>query len=74
MRCDCCDVILTTLETRLKSKTSGEYLNTCLKCLKHIPEIKVQYPKDDVEEDPDIDSDDNDYFVYDWELDDEEDR
>ena len=33
MRCDCCDRALTDFESTLRHKTSGEFLNTCLKCL-----------------------------------------
>lgn len=33
MRCDCCDVILSDYEACIKHRDTGEYLNTCLKCL-----------------------------------------
>lgn len=34
MRCDCCQTILTDYESSIKGTYSGEYLNTCIKCLK----------------------------------------
>lgn len=34
MRCDCCDKELNEFECTRKSAISGEYLNTCNKCLK----------------------------------------
>jgi hypothetical protein len=33
MRCDCCDRVLTDFEATLRHKKTGEFLNTCLKCL-----------------------------------------
>jgi len=33
MRCDCCDRILTDFETTLRHKKTGEFLNTCMRCL-----------------------------------------
>jgi hypothetical protein len=33
MHCDCCDKLLTDYEASFKGKISGEYLNTCSKCL-----------------------------------------
>jgi len=33
MRCDCCQRNLNDYESTLKSATTGEYLNTCGKCL-----------------------------------------
>lgn len=34
MICDCCPKILSDYEATLKSANTGEYLNTCVKCLK----------------------------------------
>lgn len=34
MRCDCCDRILSDYEACLKHAITGEYLNTCNKCLR----------------------------------------
>ena len=34
MRCDCCQKVLNDYETTLKHAITGEYLNTCTKCLK----------------------------------------
>lgn len=36
MRCDCCDKKLTDYECSIKSLYSGDYLNTCVKCLKDL--------------------------------------
>lgn len=33
MRCYCCSRALNDYESTLKSKESGEYLDTCMKCL-----------------------------------------
>lgn len=33
MRCLCCDRALNDYESTLKSANSGEYLDTCMKCL-----------------------------------------
>ena len=41
MRCICCDKLLTDFECSRKSITSGEYLDMCSECYKHI--------KDDVD-------------------------
>ena len=33
MRCECCDKILSDYEATLIIKSTGEYADTCLKCL-----------------------------------------
>lgn len=33
MHCDCCYKLLSEYETSFKGKISGEFLNTCSKCL-----------------------------------------
>lgn len=33
MRCQCCDRALNDYESTLKSAATGEYLDTCIKCL-----------------------------------------
>lgn len=33
MRCDCCDKKLNDYETTLRHAKTGEFLNTCMKCL-----------------------------------------
>lgn len=33
MRCDCCNRVLSDYECSLKSVSTGEYMNTCVKCL-----------------------------------------
>lgn len=42
MRCDCCSVILTPQESVRKFRDSGEYTNTCTKCLRDIPVATVE--------------------------------
>lgn len=34
MRCDCCNKLLNDFEATRRSAVSGDYLNTCNKCLK----------------------------------------
>lgn len=34
MRCECCNTELTEYESSIKGKHSGEYLNSCIKCIK----------------------------------------
>lgn len=34
MRCDCCNTVLTDMEACITHGVTGEYLNTCKKCLK----------------------------------------
>jgi hypothetical protein len=34
MHCDCCDALLTDYEATLRHAHTGEFLNTCNKCLK----------------------------------------
>lgn len=36
MKCDCCDVILTPQESVRKFRDSGEYTNTCTRCLRDV--------------------------------------
>ena len=36
MRCDCCNVILSPKECTRKFKESGEFTNTCTRCLNEI--------------------------------------
>ena len=38
MRCVCCNKMLTDFESSRKSVTSGEYLDMCTDCYKHIKE------------------------------------
>lgn len=68
MRCDCCGVILTPQESVRKFRDSGEYTNTCNKCLRDIPVPTVEgksfdededgydrYDRDDTFDDDDLD-------------------
>ena len=65
MRCDCCSVILTPQESVRKFRDSGEYTNTCNKCLRDIPVPTVEgaaYDEDmiDMTQDDTFDDDDLD--------------
>lgn len=42
MRCTCCDNELSDYESSLKSERTGEYLDTCLVCLREIPSVKFK--------------------------------
>jgi hypothetical protein len=42
MRCECCNVVLTPQESVRKFRESGEYTNTCTKCLRDIPVATVE--------------------------------
>ncbi|CAB4132751.1 hypothetical protein UFOVP249_3 [uncultured Caudovirales phage] len=55
MKCDACDVILTTAESVRKFKDSGTYVNLCNKCLSTISD-SVTTVDGDVEDD-----DENEY-------------
>lgn len=41
MRCDCCQKFLSDYESTLRSATTNEFMDTCLKCLKDIPVATV---------------------------------
>lgn len=34
MRCSCCDKLLTDFESSVKSVATGEYLDSCIKCIR----------------------------------------
>jgi len=57
MRCFCCDKALNDYESTLKSGSTGEYLDTCLKCLRDL-EIET-VGRDDL--DPYLETEDEDY-------------
>lgn len=40
MRCTCCNRNLSDYESTMKSATTGDYLDTCVKCLKDL-DIRV---------------------------------
>jgi uncharacterized metal-binding protein YceD (DUF177 family) len=42
MKCCCCDVILTPQESVRKFRDSGEYTDTCSRCLRDIPVPTVE--------------------------------
>ena len=59
MRCECCNVLLTTQESTRKFKTSGEYVDMCNKCL-HTIDDEVSYTEGNTE-DEDFDDDSDNY-------------
>ncbi len=42
MRCSCCNVVLTPQESVRKFRDSGQYTDTCTKCLRDIPVATVE--------------------------------
>jgi len=62
MRCDCCNKVLSDYECSIKSVTTGEYLNTCTKCLSGL-DIKYtgNTSLDKFHENEDYDEADDDY-------------
>lgn len=63
MRCECCDVILTPQESVRKFRDSGQYTNTCTKCLRDIPVATVEgynYDDDNVDVTENLGAFDND--------------
>ena len=50
MRCYCCNNILTPQEASAKFKASGNYTETCKKCLKTM-DVPVIFPKQAFEKD-----------------------
>lgn len=50
MHCDCCDVLLTDEESRIRLRSSGEFANTCRKCLDSSG-LSYKLPKPHYEED-----------------------
>jgi hypothetical protein len=68
MRCTCCDRLLNDFESTRKSKTTGEYLDTCNKCYSFIQQdvstvvrndlLETDVPDDEIEfEELDFDED-----------------
>lgn len=53
MKCDACDVILTTAESVRKFKDSGTYVNLCNKCLATISDSVTTIDGDAEDEDDD---------------------
>lgn len=49
MRCTCCDRLLNDFESTRKSKTTGEYLDTCNKCYKTIEDYVPSTSSNDFE-------------------------
>lgn len=69
IRCDCCNKRLSDYETSLKSVESGEYMNTCVKCLSGLG-IAVQGNSSLItQQDRDMDDlyDDETWDQSDWE-------
>jgi len=53
-RCECCDVLLSNEETRIRLKSSGEFANTCRVCLDSA-DILYTMPRPSWEEDVIVD-------------------
>lgn len=66
IRCDCCNKSLNDYESTLKSLGSGEYLNTCTKCLDGLgieTEARADLnPFDEASEYDDLVDDEEEYF------------
>lgn len=66
MRCSCCNRNLSDYESTLKSATTGEYLDTCRKCLQDLNIPTMPNPRDPLVPAPsDFDMEDlenDDYF------------
>ena len=60
MRCSCCNRNLSDYESVLKHPVTGDYLDTCNKCLAQIPEITPIEP-DYIEDDTGYE--DEEFFV-----------
>ena len=67
MRCFCCNRVLNDFEATRKSATTGEYLDTCNKCIKGL-NIKTIDREDLAPKEPIEDEFDPDY----WEAPDED--
>lgn len=63
MRCTCCDKNLTDFESTRKSKVTGEYLDTCNKCLKGLGVATVD--REDLIGQYNVDTDDTESEVID---------
>jgi len=46
MRCYCCDCSLSDYESTLRSASTGEYLDTCRKCLRDLDIPTLPNPRD----------------------------
>lgn len=68
MRCYCCDRNLSDMESVLKHPTTGEFLDTCRKCLK---EIGIVPQEGSVKEDTYYDSEELASFdeIVEWDED-----
>lgn len=53
MRCQCCNVILTTQEATRKFEESGDYVDMCNKCLSTIDD-SVNYTDGNHDQDEDL--------------------
>lgn len=70
MPCDCCGAFLTDEESRIRFSASGEFANTCRKCLDTM-DVAYKLPKpayeddlitDPIDEEEDIDPYTEDYW------------
>lgn len=74
IRCYCCDNVLTDYETSLVNTKTGEYEDTCLKCLKGLS-ISVKGNPNLLKRHESLDDDlpqDDDWFDFEIPEDDEE--
>lgn len=73
MRCQCCNNPLSSAEAVAKFKLSGEYTDTCNKCLRTM-DVEVIRGGAVAEEDLYIEDEDKDYTteVESWDFDEEE--
>lgn len=65
MRCCCCNKNLSDKESTMKHPITGEYLDTCRKCLQDIPITPVESSLEDEEYFDDDTAVDNEFFYAD---------
>ena len=52
MHCECCNELLTDMETRIKFSNSGTFANTCLACLSTM-DVSYKLPRNEYDEEED---------------------
>lgn len=62
MRCDCCNRNLSDYESTLKSLMTGEFLNTCMRCLQ---DTGIEFIGNSKNSNDLVDEDDED---FDWDV------
>lgn len=63
MRCSCCDRALNDYESTLRSATTGEYLDTCMKCLGGLDIETIG--REDLSAYEEVDSEENNFDEWD---------